>query len=147
MENMVQQNRALPYPFLTELIEKSGAKHDMSKEEIRALLDPYAEDLLTWAFEQIAATCREQGITPVALMMPTTRELKGIDKEWKGILTEMTTKAGFTLIDMEGAFGDVEELAIALAVYDQHPNVLGHRLLARRLNEEINKHPELFKIR
>ena len=55
----------------------------MSKEEIRALLDPYAEDLLAWSFEQIATIAKENGITPVALMMPTTRELKGIDEEWK----------------------------------------------------------------
>ena len=48
---------------------------------------------------------------------------------------------------MEGAYGDVEELAIALAVYDQHPNVLGHRLLARRLDQEIRNHPNLFKVR
>ena len=30
---------------------------------------------------------------PVALMMPTTRELDGIDEEWKAILIEMTEKA------------------------------------------------------
>ncbi len=147
MENIVQQNRTLPYPFLTELIEKSGAKPEMSKDEIRALLDPYAEDMLAWGFEQIAETCREHGITPVALMMPTTRELKGIDSEWKGILTKMTNNAGFTLIDMEGAYAGMDELDVALAAYDQHPNVLGHRLVARRLSEEIASRPELFNMR
>lgn len=146
MENIVQQNRQLPYPFISELIEKSGAKPEMSKEEIRALLDPYAEELLTWSFQQIAEISRSNGITPVALMMPTTRELKGIDEEWKEKLITMTNEAGFTLIDMEGAYGEVEELAIALAVYDQHPNVLGHRLLARRLLQEMEQRNELFEL-
>ena len=147
MENIVQQGRTLPYPGINAIIEDSGAKSDMTKDEIRALLDPYAEDLLAWSFGEMAATSRANGIEPVALMMPTTRELDGIDPEWKGILTRITQEAGFTLIDMEGAYGDVEELDVALAAYDQHPNVLGHRLLARRLSEEMESRPELFSLR
>ena len=147
MENIVQQGRTLPYPGINAIIEESGAKSDMTKDEIRALLDPYAEDLLAWSFGEMAATSRANGIEPVALMMPTTRELDGIDPEWKGILTRITQEAGFTLIDMEGAYGDVEELDVALAAYDQHPNVLGHRLLARRLSEEMESRPELFSLR
>ena len=147
MENIVQQGRELPYPFMTDLIEQVGAKPEMEKEEIRALLDPHKEEVLAWSFEQIAQTSRENGITPVALMMPTTREIKkGIEPEWKEKLMKMTEAAGFINIDMEGAYGEMEELDVALAVYDQHPNVLGHRLLARRLSEEIEKRPEVFRI-
>jgi hypothetical protein len=146
LENIVQENRVLPYPFLTELIERSGAKPEMSKEEIRALLDPHKVDLLAWSFEQIAQACRDAGVVPVALMMPTTRELDGIDPEWSRILTDLTRDAGFTVLRLDDAFGDAERIRVELAPWDQHPSVLGHQLMARRLYRAIWEHPDLFKL-
>jgi hypothetical protein len=79
-------------------------------------------------------------------MMPTTRELDGIDPEWSRILTDLTRDAGFTVLRLDDAFGDAERIRVELAPWDQHPSVLGHQLMARRLYRAIWEHPDLFKL-
>ena len=146
MENIVQQNRSLPYSYLTDLIDKSGARPEMPKEEIRALLDPHAKDLLAWSFGEIARASRDLGVEPIALMMPTTRELDGIDSEWKDILTTITRDAGFTVLSLDDAYAPFERTDVELAPWDQHPSVLGHQLVARRIYRAIQERPELFRL-
>ena len=144
MENIVQENRTLQYPFLTNLIETSGAKPEMEKPEIRALLDPHKEDLLAWSFGEIAKASREMGAEPIALMLPTTRELEGIDPHWKGILTNITEQAGFTVLGLDDAYAPHERAEVELAPWDQHPSVLGHQLVARRIYRAMREQPEVF---
>ena len=146
LENIVQQKRSLPYPFLTNLIEQVGASPDMEKSEIRARLKKHDQDLLQWSFEEIARTSDSLGAIPVALLIPTTREIDGIDPEWGGILTKITEYAGFHVLNLEGAYNGFEEEQVALAPWDQHPSVLGHQLIAKKLYEAIIAHPDLFQL-
>jgi len=146
LENIVKQDRDLPYPFLTELIENAGASSEMEKSEIRSLLKKHDQDLLGWSFEQIAETSTSIGATPVALLIPTTREMNGIDKEWGGILTRLTEDAGFHVLNLEGAYDGFDEERVALAPWDQHPSVLGHQLIARKLYQQILENEALFRL-
>ena len=144
LENIIQQKRELPYPFLNDLIAESGATPDMAKSEIRTKLRSYDKDLLGWSFEQIASTSNEIGAKPIALLIPTTRELGGIDSEWGGTLMQLAREAGFNAINLEGAYGEFDEELVALAPWDQHPSVLGHRLIARSLYNTMIEQPEMF---
>ena len=146
LENIVKQDRTLPYPFLTDLIEEVGATPEMEKSEIRSRLKKHEQELLQWSFEQIAQTSDSIGATPIALLIPTTRELDGIDDEWGGILTRITSDAGFHVLNLEGAYGGLDEKLVALAPWDQHPSVLGHQLIARKLYEAIAANPDLFQL-
>ncbi|MEZ4701201.1 MAG: hypothetical protein R2834_12765 [Rhodothermales bacterium] len=146
LENIVQEGRDTGYPFLQELIVKSGAKAGMEASEIRARLKPFSQDILRWSFERIGEACRAHGVTPIALFVPTTRETGGIDPEWYGILSKMVEDAGFTLINMEGAYGKHKTDAVQLASYDQHPNVRGHRLIAERIYNELKARPTLVPL-
>jgi len=138
LENIVQEGRETGYPFLQDLIARAGAKAGMEASEIRALLKPYGQEILAWSFERIAEASRERGITPMALLLPTTRETKGIDPVWAKILTDLAGRAGFTVLNLEGAYGEHDTDAVQIASYDQHPNVRGHRLIAERIFAELN---------
>ena len=101
LENIVKQDRDLPHPYLTELIQNAEATPDLEKSEIRSRLRKHEQDLLGWSFTQIAETSTSIGATPIALLIPTTRELIGIDEEWGGILTRLTKEAGFEVLNLE----------------------------------------------
>jgi hypothetical protein len=144
LENIVQQGRDTGYPYLQDLIARSGAKAGMEASEIRALLKPVSQDILRWSFERIGEVCRQRGITPVAFFIPTTRETSGIDPTWFGILSGIARHAGFTVVNLEGAYGDHKTEAVQIASYDQHPNVRGHRLIAERIFYEWESNAGLF---
>ena len=146
LENMVQQKRELPYPFLAELLEGSGVSAEMEKSEIRSRLKKYDKDLLGWSFQRIAQASKSINATPVALLIPTTREMNGIDEQWGGILTKLAGEAGFYVLNLEGVYDGFEEKQVSLAPWDQHPSVLGHQLIARKLYQYIKNQPTLFRL-
>ncbi|MEM7284684.1 MAG: carbohydrate ABC transporter permease, partial [Pseudomonadota bacterium] len=64
LENIVKQDRDLPYPFLNELIQNTGVTPGMEKSEIRSRLRRHEQDLLGWSFKEIAETSTSIGATP-----------------------------------------------------------------------------------
>jgi len=98
---------------------------------------PYKYDLLEWAYERITSTCREHGVTPVWVLLPMTYErLKDSDIENHVAAAEA---AGFTIISLKDVYNSAAPDELAIAHWDDHPNALGHQLIAEHLYQAIRE--------
>ena len=96
---------------------------------------PYKYDLLEWAYERITSSCREHGVTPVWVLLPMTYErLKDSDIERHVAAAE---GAGFTTISLKDVYNSAAPNKLAIAPWDDHPNTLGHQLIAEHLYQAI----------
>jgi hypothetical protein len=132
---LVNGKPAIPYPYVQEKLRVAGVQPGMADPELRRRLATVAKDLTSWSYKQIAELARERGIRVVAVLVPRAdREFLATNEE--PVLAEqarMAADAGMQVISLEGAFDGQPRGAVRLPPPDQHPNELGHALLARRL--------------
>jgi len=123
----------LPYDYLKSVVERAGVNEDSSTDVIRNKLSPFAEELKRWSYERIVATCRENGIRPVWVYLPRTGQRQVKDNPEYKAQVSMARSFGFVTMTLDGVYGDYPQHELALAAWDEHPNVLGHQLIAERL--------------
>lgn len=133
---IVRNRVPIPYPYLQEKLRETGAKPDMVELRLRHRLAPITNDIIRWGYRRIVELCHQNGMTPVALVVPRTDETKA-DQEKLAQYAAWAREAGFTVLSLEGAYGAHSLEAISLSPADRHPNELGHRLLAERLYQEL----------
>ena len=98
---------------------------------------PYKYDLLEWAYGRITSISRENGITPVWVLLPMTYErLTDSDIARHVAAAEA---AGFTIISLKDVYNSASPDELAIPAWDDHPNVLGHRLIADHLYDAIKR--------
>ena len=69
------------------------------------------------------------------------------DRDSKARLIETARSAGFSgVIDLTGAFDDLDPTALSVDRDDFHPNAVGHARLARRLNMALESRPEVARM-
>jgi hypothetical protein len=109
------------------------AKVDARTTELTAerRLAPYWRQLVEWAYEGIAERCRQEGIRAVFVYLPGASS-SAYDKDGAE-MRELARKAGFTVIDLENAYGGSPPESVEVAPWDSHPNALGHQMIARAL--------------
>jgi D-alanyl-lipoteichoic acid acyltransferase DltB (MBOAT superfamily) len=123
----------LPFDYLRSVAERAGVNGDMPMSVRRNRLDPFSEEVLRWSYERIVATCQEHGIQPLWVYLPVTRHpLAEEDPEYKARVA-MAESIGFATMSLDDAYGGHPEKEVVLAAWDDHPNVLGHQLIAERL--------------
>jgi len=131
LARQVYANHSIPYPFVESILEQAGINRDMKRFSMERALMPYKYDLLEWAYGRITSICRENGITPVWVLLPMTYErLKNSDIERH---IAAAKAAGFTIISLKDVYNSAAPDELAVASWDDHPNVLGHQLIAEHL--------------
>ncbi|RMF62573.1 MAG: hypothetical protein D6746_03920 [Bacteroidetes bacterium] len=142
----IEQGVPLP-PALEDLRRRAGVERGMSREEYRRrlTLEPFGRELLTWGYRQIVELTRAMGAVPLWVFVPRT---DGIRRgEEVSFLVQTAREAGFQIINLDGAYGQVKRASIQLAPWEAHPNEQGHALLAQRLFEELVHHQGDFLLR
>jgi hypothetical protein len=124
----VRKGVPIPYPFLTDLARRAG--FDASTDEATAVrrMEPFRQELVAWVYGEMARACRERGVKPVLLFVPHVNP--GIWEQEAGDVLRLAREAGFTVIDLSGAYRGLDGTTLRLAEWDAHPNVRGHQLLA-----------------
>jgi len=138
----LRAGRPIPYDYLQKLIGR--ARIDTATDETTAIkrLEPFKDELLDWLYQSIAARCRGQGVQPAWVFLPSIRE--GRWAEDLARQSQQAEAAGFLVLDLSGAFDGHAVDALRLAEWDNHPNALGHRLVAERLFAMLQQHPQAF---
>jgi hypothetical protein len=135
LARQVHQGHAIPYPRVEEILEKAGISRDMKRFSIERALMPYKYELVEWAYSRITEICRQNGITPVWVLLPMTYErLEQSDIEEHLATAEA---AGFTTISLKDVYNSAAPDELVIAPWDDHPNVLGHRLIAEYLYDAM----------
>jgi hypothetical protein len=145
LAEVVHKRLPIPYPALAAIVERSGATAGMEQSAALKLLQPHAAEILRVVYGLIAQRSIEKGIRPVWVFLPQVRE--GSWQEETPETVRIATEAGFAIINLADVYAGRDKATLRLAEWDDHPNVLGHRLVADALYRALAEHPEtLFAV-
>lgn len=133
----VKGKKALPDPFIEEIVKKAGVTPEMDNAVLKIRLSAYGSELLGWSLKKFAETCRARGVKTAFIYMPEKGRVSFSDND----ITELFTfakEAGFDIIaDYADAYKGYPDKEIQVSDFDDHPNALAHHLLADRIYETI----------
>src|SRR6185295_4924752 len=132
---VMQKKIKIPYPALDEIVKGAGVDYDTSPTAIVKRLNPHKREILTWLYQTIAAECRRGGAMPVWVFVPQI--YSGAWTEETAPAEQLAVAAGFEIVNLDEVFKDSPVETIRVAEWDDHPNALGHRLLADLLFQKI----------
>jgi hypothetical protein len=87
--------------------------------------------LLAWAYRQLFERCRSRGVVPLMAYLPILTPQEH-DLPVPRLLA-IARGAGFLTLDLSGVYSGHPKEKLQIAIWDDHPNVTGHRLVAERL--------------
>lgn len=127
--NALKKDVAIPYPYLEDIIQRSGVNKDMNEFEMMKLLRPFGEEILSKSYQLLYDRCRDHGIEPVWAFWPTIglRPTMHLEKE---LILPMVEKIGYRIIDLEEVYADENPDSLYVSRSDRHPNERGQRLVA-----------------
>src|SRR6185436_3117205 len=86
-----------------------------------------------------AHRCAELGLRPIWVFLPQVRA--GVWQEETPETVAIATSAGFAVVNLADVFQGHELETLQLAEWDDHPNQLGHRLVADALYRALAANP------
>ncbi|HMB69661.1 MAG TPA: hypothetical protein VKU85_10120 [bacterium] len=116
---------------LREVRELSGVRSQSDPGAVRAALERTEDTTTGWALSRIAEEARARDCLPVAVLVPAVHS--HIQRRFEKTFEERARQAGFIGRNLEDAYGDTPESEIAVSDHNDHPNPLGHRLIADAL--------------
>jgi hypothetical protein len=129
----LQHGIDFPDPYLRNLAKEANIDGDTPDARVRRRLAPFGEQILSWTYHRLVATCRKQGITPIFILLPEVGDPVDTSKDLR-----LAKEAGFTVMDLTGVY-PAPFKRLWIAEWDKHPNVEGHRLVAERLHEVLTQ--------
>lgn len=128
-------------PFPGTLGERAAVEAGMrDAEDLDAAAQRLARSLplvIRELYELLATEVAADGAKVVWLQVPMPLDLassRSPASAWRGMEAE---HLGMVPLRLLGAYGEREREDVAVAPWDQHPNALGHRLLAEALLEQL----------
>jgi lysophospholipase L1-like esterase len=135
LAEVVQKRIAIPYEELRSLVSRAEISPEMSETSILRRLIPFRRELLAWIYRRIVDESQRRNIFPLLVFLPQVREGNWVEETPEILAT--AAAAGFAIIDLSDVYKKRDVNTIRLAEWDEHPNSLGHRLIAERLYEEL----------
>jgi len=123
------------YAPVLNAIENSRPDPGSAPEEFYRRLAPYQDEILAWTYQGIVDASRQQGSTPVFVLIPLTdRDFENTERD---MLRNVIRKSGGTIIELDDVFRGYDPEALRVAEWDNHPNELGHRLIGAKLSAAL----------
>ncbi len=148
VRNLVTATREqleIPFPQLRDFVARAGIEPEMDEATAIRRLAPEGPQLLATVYGYIAQKTRAAGAVPVWVFLPQVRS--GAWEEETAEAVRIAREAGFVVIDMSDVYRPYDYTALRVAEWDDHPNVLGHRVIAERLHSELMAHrAEVFHV-
>lgn len=142
MAEVVRKKIDIPYPALSAIVARSGVQPGMDEATAVKQLAPYGEEILKTVYDYLVSYSREQGIIPVWIFLPQVRD--GAWQEETPAAVRIAQASGFVVINLEDVYKGHDIVTIRLAEWDDHPNALGHQLVADRLYEALSVNQAIF---
>jgi hypothetical protein len=127
----------IPYPRLREIIARAGVEGKVDATTAVRRLTPHREEILSWLYEELVSKAQKHGALPVWIFVPQSRG--GAWVEETAPSERLAAAAGFKTVNLSEVFSDTPVESIRLAEWDEHPNKLGHQMLATALVRELTR--------
>ena len=134
----VQKGLDIPYAPLREMLARGGIEPGVDEASAEHRLAPLRAEILGWIYRAFAAECRAHGAEPIFVFLPQVQP--GSQADTPETL-RLAAEAGFLVVDLADVYAGHAVDALRLAEWDDHPNALGHRLVADRLYRELVRRP------
>ncbi len=140
LSTLVAGRHPLPYPSLTEVVRKAGIQPNTSDGLAEALLTPLAREIVLGTYRELAAESRKRNVRLVWVYVP----LPGVmsNEEPPATFIGVAKEAGLAIVNLDGWFSGHTPAQLGLSMTDPHPNALGQRLIAERLEQALRKRPD-----
>ncbi len=129
----------------TVLVE-AGVEKDMPREEIVRRLSPLTPGLLQRSYAGMSELFRRDGIEHVAFVLPRVIDAGDEGAGGRHRAARQLRDAGFETYDLWDVYGSVPTASLWLGPWDEHPNVLGHQLIADRIYHELTEGGHLLEL-
>lgn len=125
------------FPVFQKVVDETGLKQSTSRLEMMRRMEPYQEELLRWGYKEITDMCKAHNAQPVWVFFPTTTD--GDTRAEFLKVSKIAEEYGFIVLDLSGVYAGNKSSSIQNSEADSHPNAIGHKLIAKRLQDEIRK--------
>jgi hypothetical protein len=131
---------ALPYPGLADVVRKAGVEPGMPPRLAEAKLTSFAREVVLCVYRDLVAECRRRGVLPVWVYLP----MPGVTDTpvQATFFVTVAAEAGFTVISLDDWADGHSPAEVKPGPAEHHPNALGHRLIAERLDHALRERPE-----
>jgi hypothetical protein len=161
---LVQAQYNIPEEYqgpIRAAIEKAHVDPSMPFPRIERRLKPYSMDLVTAVYERLAHVCHAHGIRAAFVYRPQTGEQPRLVAGERERLLDVARRTGLPVLNLSAAYDGVTDRGslmvapysayhfaqLAREAFDDHPNELGHRLLADELYRQLHTDEGLLLIR
>lgn len=146
LAKLLERRVKLPYPCLDDVLRKAGITPDTPTGEAHALLQTRALELIDALYRDLVKDCRQRGIVPVWVYVPMPGVAEAPARQ-EGFV-RLAREAGFEVVDLTDWADGRRAAEVRRGQADQyHPNALGHRLIAERLDTALQQRPGLLRRR
>jgi len=135
LANATRDGLEIPFEPLRQIVQSSGVVRSMDEATAMRALSPYGNQILTYIYREIVGRSQERGIVPVWIFLPQVRQGQWVEETPE--ILKVAESSGFVIVNMEDVYAGQDVAALRLAEWDDHPNVLGHELVAERLYAEL----------
>jgi D-alanyl-lipoteichoic acid acyltransferase DltB (MBOAT superfamily) len=120
----------IPYPALIDVGRRAELGQATGQSDAVRRLRPFSAEVLEWLYRELATTALQHGAQPILVFLPQLD--RGPWEEETPETLRLARDAGFHVFDLTGIYDDYEG-NLAIAEWDNHPNAIGHRMIAERL--------------
>jgi hypothetical protein len=137
-------SETIPYEGLREIMNRAGVIEGIRPSAANKRLEPYINEILLWAYSRVVETCRQQGVLPVWICLPSEPGEKAFKKT--AVLIRIAEQAGFIVLNLTDVYDGHPGPSLQVSAWDKHPNAIGHRLIAQRLYQALRGHQEIIPL-
>ncbi len=135
----------LQYDFLKSIVRRARLDARQSDEENLRRLEPYADELLQWAYQSMAAACRARGIVPVYVFLPTTERVARGERDL-AVERPVVEAAGFKVLVIENPYLGKPLEEVVLNPWDSHPGAASHGDIGRQFFESLRRQQDALQL-
>jgi hypothetical protein len=89
----------------------------------------------------MVAAAKARGMAAIWVYLPGINETATPTE-----LFEVASEAGFSIINLQGIYSDLDPATLQLAAWDDHPNAAAHQLIAEKLYTELKQNASALGI-
>jgi hypothetical protein len=147
----------LRFDFLEKAVADAGVTDEdrrldaddklVHKERVKEKLQPYYWPLYDATLGTLAADCRSEGVALLAVIIPRVSKADAPAQRAEPVarLRGIAAHHAIPLIDLSDTFDAQNPTRFAIASWDDHPNVLGHRQLFLALSRALVNDQALYE--
>jgi GDSL-like Lipase/Acylhydrolase family len=136
IQAVIERKLPIPFPFIEQAIQRTGAKGWVSFDEFSETLRSETERVLGEVCAAWAAESRRLGV-PMALIVLPRSDSKDQWKRLRGVIHSNADLNGLDCLDISNAFDGLRVESFRISEWDKHTSAGGHRAIFEAIRDAL----------